>query len=174
MVYLFLFRFNGRWIDGLDRFVTVCRDAGESQFMAYSMLIADTVSQHCGIHVERSGSKCDQYPQQSESHGQTCIRSRGELQPVEKPMYKYSWDLQDRETEPRFTGPPAGGRGGYDGGMARGGGYGAGGFGGPGAGPGAGGRQIFVSNVCALTLPLLADVEEISFIDISYSSFLTP
>jgi len=49
---------------------------------------------------------------------------------------------EDREAEPRFTGPPAGGRGGYEG--ARGGF--SGGFGG-GAMGGAGGRQIYVSNL---------------------------
>ena len=55
--------------------------------------------------------------------------------------------LQDREAEPRFTGPPAG-RGGYDGGPStRGGGFG-GGYGGPPASGGGGGRQIFVNNVC--------------------------
>jgi len=54
---------------------------------------------------------------------------------------------EDREAEPRFTGPPAGGRGGYDGPPGRGGF--AGGFGGGmGAGGGAGGgRQIYVSNL---------------------------
>ncbi|PMD67191.1 RNA-binding domain-containing protein [Hyaloscypha bicolor E] len=54
---------------------------------------------------------------------------------------------EDREAEPRFTGPPAGGRGGYEGGAGRGGF--AGGFGGGmGAGGGAGGgRQIYVSNL---------------------------
>ena len=67
--------------------------------------------------------------------------------------------LQDRETEPRFTGAPAGGRGGFDGGYGGGrGGYGGGGYGGgPMAGGGGmgmqgrggGGNQIFVSNVCA-------------------------
>ncbi|KAH8791502.1 hypothetical protein BGZ57DRAFT_938867 [Hyaloscypha finlandica] len=54
---------------------------------------------------------------------------------------------EDREAEPRFTGPPAGGRGGYEGGAGRG--AFAGGFaGGMGAGGGAGGgRQIYVSNL---------------------------
>ena len=60
---------------------------------------------------------------------------------------------QDREAEPRFTGPPAGGRGGYDGPPGRGG-FG-GGFGG-GMAAGGGGRQIYVSNVCyILYFPLL-------------------
>ena len=58
--------------------------------------------------------------------------------------------LQDREAEPRFTGP-SGGRGGYDGGASSRGGYGGssyGGYGGAGgAGSGSGGRQIFVNNV---------------------------
>lgn len=59
---------------------------------------------------------------------------------------------QDREAEPRFTGPPSGGRGGYEGGPR--GGYGGGFGGGPmGASTGGGGRQIYVSNVCVLSLP---------------------
>ncbi|KAE9369449.1 RNA-binding domain-containing protein [Stipitochalara longipes BDJ] len=54
---------------------------------------------------------------------------------------------EDREAEPRFTGPPAGGRGGYEGGAGRGG-FGGGFGGGMGAGGGAGGgRQIYVSNL---------------------------
>ncbi|CAF9937763.1 MAG: hypothetical protein HETSPECPRED_000649 [Heterodermia speciosa] len=54
---------------------------------------------------------------------------------------------EDREAEPRFTGPPAG-RGGYEGGPARGG-FGGGGSGGGYGGPPAssGGRQIFVNNL---------------------------
>ena len=55
---------------------------------------------------------------------------------------------QDREAEPRFTGPPTG-RGGYEGPPGRGG-FG-GGFGG--APPAGGGRQIFVNNVCILNHP---------------------
>jgi len=59
---------------------------------------------------------------------------------------------QDREAEPRFTGPPTG-RGGYEGPPGRGG-FG-GGFGG-GAPPAAGGgRQIFINNVCILNTPPL-------------------
>lgn len=56
--------------------------------------------------------------------------------------------LQDRESEPRFTGPPPV-RGGYDTGPPRGGfggGYGGGG-GYSGNAPPGGGRQIFVNNV---------------------------
>lgn len=58
---------------------------------------------------------------------------------------------KDREAEPRFTAPPAGGRGGFDGGPR-------GGFGGnfgapPMGGGGGGGRQIYVNNVCPLTIP---------------------
>ena len=61
---------------------------------------------------------------------------------------------QDRETEPRFTGPP--GRGGYDGGGPPtrggfGGGHG-GGYGGHAASPVGGARQLYISNVCAPTL----------------------
>jgi hypothetical protein len=57
---------------------------------------------------------------------------------------------QDRETEPRFTGPPSrgdfgGGGGGFRGGYG-GGGYG-GGHGGMGGGGGGGGRQLYISNV---------------------------
>jgi len=64
--------------------------------------------------------------------------------------------LKDREAEPRFTGPPAGGaRGGYEGGPGRGGfGGGFGGGMGAGGGAGGGGRQIYVSNVCNI-LPAL-------------------
>jgi len=49
---------------------------------------------------------------------------------------------EDREAEPRFTGPPA--RGGYEGGSR--GGFG-GGFGGGAAAAAGGGRQIYVSNL---------------------------
>lgn len=54
---------------------------------------------------------------------------------------------QDREAEPRFTGPPSG-RGDYGGAPRGGGGYG--GAAGYGGGPpmGGGGRQLYVSNVC--------------------------
>lgn len=60
----------------------------------------------------------------------------------------YLFHKQDREAEPRFTGPSSRGdhggapRGGF------GGGYGPGGAGGGAAG--GGGRQIYVSNVCCL------------------------
>ncbi len=67
----------------------------------------------------------------------------------------YSTDTQrtqDRESEPRFTGPPPA-RGGYEGGPPRGGyagSYGGGAAAGYGGGPSASGngRQIFVNNVC--------------------------
>ncbi|CAF9907212.1 MAG: hypothetical protein ALECFALPRED_003272 [Alectoria fallacina] len=57
---------------------------------------------------------------------------------------------EDREAEPRFTGPPSA-RGGYESGPPRGG-YGGGGFGGGGSGyggppPSSGGRQIFINNL---------------------------
>lgn len=53
---------------------------------------------------------------------------------------------QDREAEPRFTGPPsAGGRGGYEAGPPRGGFGGSYGTSGPPSG--GGGRQIFINNV---------------------------
>jgi len=56
---------------------------------------------------------------------------------------------EDREAEPRFTGTPAGGRGGYEGPPGRGGGFGGGFGGGMSAGGGAAGagRQIYVSNL---------------------------
>lgn len=56
--------------------------------------------------------------------------------------------LQDREAEPRFTGPPAGGRGGYEGPPGRGG-FGGGFGGGYQQQQAGGGRQIYISNVCA-------------------------
>jgi len=61
-------------------------------------------------------------------------------------------EWQDREAEPRFTGTPAGGRGGYEGPPGRGGGFGGGFGGGMSAGGGAAGagRQIYVSNVCSI------------------------
>ena len=60
--------------------------------------------------------------------------------------------LQDRETEPRFTGPP-GGRGDFGGGQRGGANFntGYGGGGGGGMGGDGGGRQLYVSNVCALS-----------------------
>ena len=73
---------------------------------------------------------------------------------------------QDRESEPRFTGPPAA-RGGYEGGAGGGGrgGYGGGagggaGFGGP---PPSNGRQIFVNNVCSSSMQCIfqADVNDV-------------
>ncbi|EKD15108.1 RNP domain protein [Drepanopeziza brunnea f. sp. 'multigermtubi' MB_m1] len=56
---------------------------------------------------------------------------------------------EDREAEPRFTGPPSGGRGGYEGAIGAGRGGFGGGFGGgmAGGGAGGGGRQIYVSNL---------------------------
>ena len=67
---------------------------------------------------------------------------------------------QDRETEPRFVGPPTrgdfgggprgGGYGGYAGGAGGGGGYGMGGGGGGGGAP----RQLYISNVCVPCLSL--------------------
>ncbi|MCJ1335000.1 hypothetical protein MMC09_000266, partial [Bachmanniomyces sp. S44760] len=53
---------------------------------------------------------------------------------------------EDREAEPRFTGPAPAGRGGYEGPPPRGSGYG-GGFGGGGASHGAPVRQIFINNL---------------------------
>jgi hypothetical protein len=80
---------------------------------------------------------------------------------------------QDREAEPRFTGPPAAGRGGYEGPPGRGG-FGGGGFGGGmGAGGGGGGRQIYVSNVCyILFLPLMVSLGASMLIVISSSPIL--
>lgn len=62
----------------------------------------------------------------------------------------FHFSVQDREAEPRFTGPPSG-RGDYGGAPRGGGGYGgAAGYGGgpPMGGGGGGGRQLYVSNVC--------------------------
>lgn len=79
---------------------------------------------------------------------------------------------QDREAEPRFTGPPAGGRGGYEGGAGRGG-FGGGFGGGMGAGGGGGGgRQIYVSNVCLLPSIFLCKLVVGSMLTLN-SSFLT-
>lgn len=71
--------------------------------------------------------------------------------------WKYVVNIkQDREAEPRFTGPPAAGgaRGGFEGPPGRGafgGGFQGGHMGG---GGGGGGRQIYVSNVCYQLLDL--------------------
>lgn len=65
---------------------------------------------------------------------------------------RYLIVVQDRETEPRFVGPPS--RGGFDGGSRGGyqdrGGYGGGHHGGgmQQGGGGGGGRQLYISNVC--------------------------
>lgn len=72
--------------------------------------------------------------------------------------------LQDREAEPRFTGPPS--RGDYGGGPGRGGfggGFG-GGYGGGGGATGGGGRQIYVSNVCSQAFPSLSSLEYLKLI----------
>jgi hypothetical protein len=105
-------------------------------------------SQHCRICHEGASSTGRQHSQQSKPHGQTRLCSRG-TSPKDFPSHRGTTDIfnQDREAEPRFTGPPSGGRGGYDGPPGRGG-YG-GGFGG-GMGAGGGGRQIYVSNVCCI------------------------
>jgi hypothetical protein len=66
------------------------------------------------------------------------------------PLCAPSDTLQDRETEPRFTGPPSarGDFGGGGGGGFRGGyGGGGGGYGGGGPPMGGGARQLYVSNV---------------------------
>ena len=74
---------------------------------------------------------------------------------------------QDREAEPRFTGPPAGGRGGYEGGAGRGG-FGGGFGGGMGAGGGGGGgRQIYVSNVCLLPSIFLCKLVVVSLLTLN-------
>lgn len=77
-----------------------------------------------------------------------------------KPHLLTLLDFQDRETEPRFTGPPGGsggGRGGFDGGFGGRGGYG-GGYG-AGAHGGASGRQLYISNVCTPLIWFPADCE---------------
>ncbi|KAK6364488.1 g-strand binding protein [Exophiala oligosperma] len=53
---------------------------------------------------------------------------------------------EDRETEPRFIGPPGGRGGGGMGGPPRGG-FGGGGYGGDPYGGGGGGRQLYISNL---------------------------
>ena len=78
--------------------------------------------------------------------------------------------MQDRETEPRFTGPPS--RGDFGGGMRggfQGGGYGGGPMGGGGGGgPPGGARQLYISNVCPSSQSL---IREAAGIDKSTASF---
>ena len=76
--------------------------------------------------------------------------------------------FQDREAEPRFTGPPSSTRGGYDGPAGRGGGF-AGGY--AGAPPPGGARQIFINNVC-IPIPISVYVQSVS-INFALSSYPT-
>jgi hypothetical protein len=76
-----------------------------------------------------------------------CSSSLGDepLYKIEQHPLTTGWRiLQDREAEPRFTGPRSSG----DFGGAPRGGFG-GGYGGATAAGGGGGRQIYISNVCS-------------------------
>ena len=133
--------------------------------------------QNCGIRFERSGTTSHQHPIEPEFDGQTGLRSRGENWQID---HIHDWlttvrNHQDRETEPRFTGPTGGARGGFDGGYGRGGfdgGYGRGGYGGGHAagGAGGGGRQIYISNVCPTVHINIADLPDLCIDLVDFSS----
>ncbi|KAI9725163.1 MAG: hypothetical protein M1828_003505 [Chrysothrix sp. TS-e1954] len=104
------------------------RQAGEVLF-ADVLLLPNGMSKGCGI-VE--------YATRDQAQEAVNTLSNSEL------MGRLVYVREDREAEPRFTGPaPPPARGGYDGGMGRGGGYG-GGYGAP---SGGGGRQLYVANL---------------------------
>ncbi|KIW69019.1 hypothetical protein PV04_04923 [Phialophora macrospora] len=100
------------------------RQAGEVLF-ADVLLLPNGMSKGCGI-VEYATREQAQQAIQTLSN--------------QSLMGRLVYVREDRETEPRFTGPP-GGRGDYGGGPRGGGGGGFGGYG------GAGGRQLYVSNL---------------------------
>ncbi|KAL1864930.1 g-strand binding protein [Paecilomyces lecythidis] len=105
------------------------RQAGEVLF-ADVLLLPNGMSKGCGI-VE--------YATREQAQHAVNTLSNQNL------MGRLVYVREDREAEPRFTGPP--GRGDF-------GGPGRGGFGGfGGGGGGGGGRQIYVSNVFLLQLP---------------------
>jgi len=110
------------------------RSAGEVLF-ADVLLLPNGMSKGCGI-VE--------YATREQAQQAVTTLSNQNL------MGRLVYVREDREAEPRFTGPPAGGRGGFEGPPGRGGGGFGGGFGGgmvQGGGAGGGGRQIYVSNL---------------------------
>ncbi|KAK2803708.1 hypothetical protein FQN49_008867, partial [Arthroderma sp. PD_2] len=99
------------------------RQAGEVLF-ADVLLLPNGMSKGCGI-VE--------YATREQAQQAVATLSNQNL------MGRLVYVREDREAEPRFTGPPQ--RGDYGGGR--------GGFGGPGGGgPGGSGRQIYIANVC--------------------------
>ncbi|KAI9822301.1 MAG: hypothetical protein M1827_000019 [Pycnora praestabilis] len=105
------------------------RQAGEVLF-ADVLLLPNGMSKGCGI-VE--------YATREQAQQAVNTLSNQNL------MGRLVYVREDREAEPRFTGPPAGGaRGGYEQGPPRGG-YGGGGGGYGGAAGGA--RQIYISNL---------------------------
>ncbi|KAI9798811.1 MAG: hypothetical protein M1825_004984 [Sarcosagium campestre] len=108
------------------------RQAGEVLF-ADVLLLPNGMSKGCGI-VE--------YATREQAQNAVNTLSNQNL------MSRLVYVREDREAEPRFTGPGAPGRGGLEGGAGRGGygGYG-GGAGGAGGAAGGGGRQIYVSNL---------------------------
>ncbi|KAL2058499.1 hypothetical protein ABVK25_001227 [Lepraria finkii] len=110
------------------------RQAGEVLF-ADVLLLPNGMSKGCGI-VE--------YATREQAQQAVNTLSNQNL------MGRLVYVREDRESEPRFTGPPPA-RGGYDNGPPRGGygggGFGGGGYGGPPAAAATGGRQIFVNNL---------------------------
>ncbi|KAK0101493.1 Myelin expression factor 2, variant 2 [Cadophora gregata] len=114
----------------MDRTLTgISFTAGEVLF-ADVLLLPNGMSKGCGI-VE--------YATREQAQQAVNTLSNQNL------MGRLVYVREDREAEPRFTGPPAGGRGGYEGAPGRGG-FG-GGFGGGMGGGAGGGRQIYVSNL---------------------------
>ncbi|KFY48172.1 hypothetical protein V495_01544, partial [Pseudogymnoascus sp. VKM F-4514 (FW-929)] len=104
------------------------RQAGEVLF-ADVLLLPNGMSKGCGI-VE--------YATREQAQQAVNTLSNQNL------MGRLVYVREDREAEPRFTAPPTGGRGGFDGGPR--GGFG-GNFGPPQMGGGGGGRQIYVNNL---------------------------
>ncbi|TKA79203.1 hypothetical protein B0A49_03188 [Cryomyces minteri] len=108
------------------------RQAGEVLF-ADVLLLPNGMSKGCGI-VEYA----------TRDQAQTAVSTLSNQNLMGRLVYV----REDREAEPRFTGPPGAGglsgRGGYEGGPR--GGYG-GGFGGGAGAMGGGGRQVYVSNL---------------------------
>ncbi|MCJ1330989.1 hypothetical protein MMC10_007676 [Thelotrema lepadinum] len=117
------------------------RQAGEVLF-ADVLMLPNGMSKGCGI-VE--------YATRDQAQNAVNTLSNQNL------MGRLVYVREDREAEPRFTGAPTGGRGGYEGAVGGRGGYGGGGYGGgggggggyggPGGSGGSGGRQIFINNL---------------------------